>query len=87
VLLIIDEADYLEVRSGRLEVRGIAVKSAPDGPSAVEKLRESKFATIILDRSMPTMDFIKKLVELDVPLEKVYEAKSMSDEITRRKTE
>jgi CheY-like chemotaxis protein len=87
VLLIIDEADYLEVRSRRVEVRGIAVESAPDDPSAVEKLRESKFATIILDRSMPTMDFIKKLVELDVALEKVYEAKSMSDEIARRKTE
>jgi DNA-binding NtrC family response regulator len=61
VLLVDDEADFVEALSGRLEVRGLAVDAAADGTTAIQKVHENKYDAIILDLAMPGMDGIETL--------------------------
>ncbi len=56
ILIIDDEADFVETLSFSLESNGFEVVSAPDGPSGIEKLKNENPDLIILDLMMPGMD-------------------------------
>jgi DNA-binding NtrC family response regulator len=61
VLLVDDEADFVEVLAERLEARGLKVDTAPDGRTALEKAKAHAFDAIVLDMAMPGMDGIETL--------------------------
>jgi len=61
VLLVDDEADFVEVLAERLEARGLRVDTAGDGPTALEKAQETTFDAIVLDLAMPGMNGIETL--------------------------
>lgn len=61
VLLVDDEAEFIEALSERLTLRDMRVTTAPNGETAIEKCREAKFDAIILDLAMPGMDGIETL--------------------------
>jgi DNA-binding NtrC family response regulator len=64
VLLVDDEVDFVEVLADRLETRGLTVRVANDGPSAIELAEEVQFDAIVLDMAMPGMDGLETLEEL-----------------------
>lgn len=64
VLLIDDEAEYVESLSKVLGRRGVSVTPALDGSSGVEKLSGGSFEVIVLDLRMPGMDGLKTLTEI-----------------------
>ncbi len=61
VLLVDDEADFIESLSKRLEVRGLKVFTATRGQNALDLLDKEKFDIIVLDLAMPGMDGLKTL--------------------------
>jgi len=61
VLLVDDEADFVEALSARLEARGLTVDVANDGATAVAKAGERQYDAIVLDLAMPGMDGIETL--------------------------
>jgi len=61
VLLVDDEADFVEVLAERLEARGLAVDTAENGEVALEKAQARPFDAILLDMAMPGMDGIQTL--------------------------
>ena len=61
VLLVDDESDFVEALASRLEIRGMAVSTAADGPEAIAQVTAHKFDAIILDLAMPGMDGIETL--------------------------
>jgi DNA-binding NtrC family response regulator len=61
VLLVDDEADFVEALSERLEARGLAVTVATSGSEAVDRSREARFDAIVMDLAMPGMDGIEAL--------------------------
>ncbi len=56
ILIIDDEADFVDTLTFSLESNGFEVVSAPDGPSGIEKLKSENPDLIILDLMMPGMD-------------------------------
>jgi DNA-binding NtrC family response regulator len=64
VLLVDDEAEFVEVLKLRLESRGIVVETAGTGAEALEKVKEHAFDAIVLDLVMPGMDGIETLQAL-----------------------
>jgi two-component system, cell cycle response regulator DivK len=56
VLLIDDEPDNLEVVAESLEFYGLTVRTAGNGKSALEILKDFTPTLILLDLSMPIMD-------------------------------
>jgi DNA-binding NtrC family response regulator len=62
VLIVDDEADFLETVVRRLEQRKISVTGVRSGEEALERLKEKDFSVIILDVKMPGgMDGIEAL--------------------------
>jgi DNA-binding NtrC family response regulator len=61
VLLVDDEVEYLQALARVLDRRGILVRTATDGASAVEMAREDEFDVIVLDLRMPGMDGLAAL--------------------------
>ncbi len=61
VLLVDDEADFLELLSQRLTNRGMEVITASNGVKALEEIKNRDFDIIVLDLSMPGMDGIETM--------------------------
>ena len=64
VLLVDDEKDFVESLSQRLELRGLAVKTAFSGDEALDLIREHQFDVVVLDVLMPNKDGIQTLREI-----------------------
>jgi len=61
VLLIDDEAEFLENLSERMRVRGMEVSTAQTSDSAVNAVEEEEYDAIVLDLQMPGMNGIEML--------------------------
>ena len=65
VLLVDDEADFVEIMVKRLKKRGFQTLTAMSGPEALELLEETERVDIVLlDVKMPGMDGIEVLSQL-----------------------
>lgn len=62
ILLVDDEAPFVEALAKRLEKRGVTVSTAMSGPEALEKLnKKPNLDIVVLDVKMPGMDGITTL--------------------------
>ena len=61
LLLVDDEARFVETLSKRLTARGFDVLGALSGPQALDLLRERPFDVVLLDVWMPGMDGLEVL--------------------------
>jgi DNA-binding NtrC family response regulator len=62
VLLVDDEAPFVDALAKRLDKRGITVVSANSGPEALQKLEaDSLIDVVVLDVKMPGMDGVDTL--------------------------
>ena len=61
LLLVDDEARFVETLSKRLASRGFDVEGALDGPQALEMLDARPFDVVLLDVWMPGMDGLEVL--------------------------
>lgn len=65
VLLVDDEAPFVETMADRLSLRGIQVFSALSGAEALERLEENRdIEVVILDVQMPGLDGVETLREI-----------------------
>jgi DNA-binding NtrC family response regulator len=64
ILLVDDEARFVETLSKRLAARGFDVDGASSGPEALERLRVRSFDVVLLDVWMPGMDGLEVLKEI-----------------------
>lgn len=65
VLLVDDEAPFVEALAKRLDKRGLEVLVAYSGPEALQKLdQESHADVVVLDVKMPGMDGIEALKQI-----------------------
>jgi DNA-binding NtrC family response regulator len=74
VLLVDDEAPFIETLAKRLSKRDLVVLTATSGPEALDKLKtESHVDVVVLDVKMPGMDGIETLraIKRDHPLVEV----------------
>jgi DNA-binding NtrC family response regulator len=74
VLLVDDEAPFVETLAKRLDKRDLTVLVALSGPEALEKLeKESHIDVVVLDVKMPGMDGIEalKAIKAKYPLVEV----------------
>jgi CheY-like chemotaxis protein len=55
ILVVEDEADVLKFAKLRLEKAGYEVMTAPDGPSALNQLKEHRADLVLLDVKLPKM--------------------------------
>ncbi|MCL8025988.1 response regulator transcription factor [Nocardioides bruguierae] len=65
VLVVDDEADIREVMDLMLSGAGHRVRTEPDGRGALTALAEESFDLVLLDRTMPGLDGIEVLQELE----------------------
>ncbi len=61
ILLVDDEADYLELMQNRLEKRGFQVTTAENGPQALAAIEKVAFDAAVLDVKMTGMDGLEVL--------------------------
>ena len=65
VLLVDDEAEFIETFSERLELRNLEISKAFSGEEALEELGKTHtIEVVILDVKMPGMDGIETLAEI-----------------------
>ena len=64
VLLVDDEAEFLETLAERLEIRNYDVTTSLSGEDALEKVRGYNFDVVVLDVLMPGIDGIEALREI-----------------------
>ncbi|MCX6543306.1 MAG: response regulator [Acidobacteria bacterium] len=64
LLLVDDEARFVETLSKRLTARGFEVEGALGGPQALELLRTRPVDVVLLDVWMPGMDGLEVLKEI-----------------------
>jgi DNA-binding NtrC family response regulator len=64
LLLVDDEARFVETLSKRLTARGFDVAGALSGPQALDLLRDRPFDVVLLDVWMPGMDGLEVLKEI-----------------------
>jgi DNA-binding NtrC family response regulator len=63
ILVVDDEEIVRESLGGWLEKDGYTIAVAPDGPSALEKLKAERWSILIVDLKMPGMDGLQVLEE------------------------
>lgn len=73
VLLVEDEADFRQLIKLWLESKGYLVTEAPDGNTAIQKVKEGLPDIIFLDLHMPVLDGVDTLKKIrkfnkDVPV-------------------
>jgi DNA-binding NtrC family response regulator len=64
VLLVDDEAEFLEQLSERLKLRDYDVSTCMSGEEAVEKIKAFNFDVVILDVAMPGIDGTEALRQI-----------------------
>lgn len=64
VLLVDDEAGFVETLARRLGRRGLEVRTALSGPLALEALRQGPVAVVVLDLKMAGMDGVATLEQI-----------------------
>jgi len=64
ILVVDDEEIVRESLSGWLAEDGYRVEVAPDGPSAIDKVKESRWSIMLVDLKMPGMDGLQVLEEV-----------------------
>ena len=64
ILIVDDEESVRESLCAWLERDGYTVDTAPDGPSALEKVRQAPWSILLLDLKMPGMDGLAVLAEV-----------------------
>ena len=63
ILVVDDEEIVRESLGGWLEKDGYTVALAPDGPSAIEKIKAERWSIVVADLKMPGMDGLQVLEE------------------------
>jgi len=66
VLIVDDEAEFMETLAKRLRKRKLAVSGVTSGEAALEQLKETPFDIVVLDVKMPGMnglDTLRKIKE------------------------
>ncbi|MDH4045021.1 MAG: response regulator [Gemmatimonadota bacterium] len=61
VLLVDDEAEFVEALAERLTARGLNVESAGDGETALRMSQAKVYDAILLDMAMPGLDGLQTL--------------------------
>jgi two-component system, OmpR family, response regulator len=64
LLLVDDEAEFLEPTAARLARRGVACTSAQTGQAALDALAARKFDCVVADLRMPGIDGLQLLVRM-----------------------
>ena len=64
VLLVDDEADFLETLLKRMKKRNVNVKGVKSGEEALEFLKQNPVDVVVLDVKMPGIDGIQTLREI-----------------------
>jgi DNA-binding NtrC family response regulator len=64
ILLVDDEADFLQVTAKRLRLRGMEVTAAAGGEEALRLAAVRPFDVALLDLAMPGMDGLETLQQL-----------------------
>ena len=59
ILIVDDNLSMCKTMSLILSRKGYSVKTAADGPEAIEKVREKSFDMIFMDIKMPVMDGVE----------------------------
>jgi DNA-binding NtrC family response regulator len=61
ILIVDDEADFLEVMAERMTHRGVHVATAPSAQEALRQVEAGSFDAVILDLKMPEVDGLETL--------------------------
>lgn len=61
VLLVDDNAEFVETLAERLEIRGLETEAVTSGEAALEKVKAKRFDAVVLDIRMPGLDGIETL--------------------------
>jgi DNA-binding NtrC family response regulator len=61
ILLVDDEADFLEALSERMRARGMNVTTSGAAPEALQAVEQGTFDAVVLDLMMPGMDGLEAL--------------------------
>jgi two-component system, OmpR family, response regulator len=64
ILLVDDEAEFVENLAERLRLRGFITQIAQDGPRALERICSQQFHGVVLDVMMPGMDGLETLKQI-----------------------
>ena len=64
ILLVDDEARFVEILAQRLQARGLSVDGATNGEAALKLINEKDFDAVLLDLSMPGMGGTEILREM-----------------------
>jgi CheY-like chemotaxis protein len=72
VLIVDDNDDNLRIMRGILTGQGFEVRTAVDGPSALELIEQARPDVILLDVMMPEMDGLEVLDRLKAAKQLLY---------------
>ncbi|MEA3469211.1 MAG: response regulator [Thermodesulfobacteriota bacterium] len=64
VLLVDDEAEFIDLMSQRLETRGLRVVTVQSGEEAVSQVADHNFDVAVVDLAMPGIDGIETLKQI-----------------------
>jgi DNA-binding response OmpR family regulator len=64
ILLIDDEIEFTSTLAERLELRGFAVKTADNGESGIELVKNESFDILVIDLMMPGINGLETLKQI-----------------------